>query len=80
VQKRILKADIAALEKRLAAAKKESERIAAAKSAIRASGEKLSKDLLLQREAALRKLKAAGKQRKPCIAGAPLDIHTRRYV
>ena len=61
VQKRILKADIAALEKSLAAAKKESERIAAAKSAIRASGEKLSKDLLLQREAALRKLKAEGK-------------------
>lgn len=61
VQKRILKADIAALEKRLAAAEKESERIAAAKSAIRASGEKLSKDLLLQREAARRKLKAEGK-------------------
>ena len=61
VQKRILKADIAALEKRLAAAKKESERIAAAKSAIRASGEKLSKDLLLQSEAARRKLKAEGK-------------------
>ena len=61
VQKHILKADIAALEKSLAAAKKESERIVAAKSAIRASGEKLSKDLLLQREAALRKLKAEGK-------------------
>ena len=61
VQKRILKADIAALEKRLAAAEKESERIAAAKSAIRASGEKLSKDLLLQSEAARRKLKAEGK-------------------
>ncbi|MBQ4439955.1 MAG: hypothetical protein II909_02300, partial [Kiritimatiellae bacterium] len=61
VQKQILKADIAALEKSLAAAKKESERIAAAKSAIRASGEKLSKDLLLQCEAARRKLKAEGK-------------------
>ena len=61
MQKRILKADIAALEKRLAAAEKESERIAAAKSAIRASGEKLSKDLLLQSEAARRKLKAEGK-------------------
>ena len=62
VQRRILQANIAALEKRFAVVKREAAAIAEAKAALKASGEKSVWDLLLQREEALRKLKAEGRK------------------
>ena len=56
VQRRILKANIAALEKRLAAAKKEAERIAAARAAQGSNGALDEVALLKQRSEALKKL------------------------
>ena len=56
VQRRILKANVAALEKRLVAAKKEAERIAAARAAQGSSGALDEAALLMQRSEALKKL------------------------
>ena len=56
VQKRILKANVAALEKRLAAAKKEAERLAAARAAQGSNGALDEVALLKQRSEALKKL------------------------
>ena len=56
VQKRILKANVAALEKRLVAAKKEAERIAAARAAQGSNGALDDVALLKQRSEALKKL------------------------
>ena len=56
VQRRILKANIAALEKRLAAAKKEAERLAVARAAQGSSGALDEVALLKQRSEALKKL------------------------
>ena len=61
VQRRILKANIAALEKRLAAAKKEAAAIAEARAALKASGETSHTDLL-QWADARKKLKEEGKR------------------
>ena len=63
VQRLILKANIAALEKRLAAAKKEAERIAAARAALKATGAESSADLDLQLAEAVKRLKEEGKKR-----------------
>ena len=56
VQRRILKANVAALEKRLAAAKKEAEWIAAARAAQGSNGALDEAALLMQRSEALKKL------------------------
>lgn len=61
VQRRILKANIAALEKRLVAAKKEAAAIAETRAALKASGETSHTDLL-QWADARKKLKEEGKR------------------